>query len=97
MVKPFVLFGIGATQYAGGVFQGHNLRNETKFSTIWGGGARVFSDRRMGLKFSGLWTPTYIKTDAEGEWCDPYWGCFVVSDGSFSHQFELSGGAVYRF
>jgi hypothetical protein len=45
----------------------------------------------------GRWTPTYIKSDAEGWWCDPYWGCYVVGDAQYSNQFELSGGIVLRF
>ena len=43
------------------------------------------------------WTPTYIKSDAEGWWCDPYWGCYVVGNPQYSYQLELSGGITLRF
>jgi opacity protein-like surface antigen len=96
-VQPFFLFGLGATQYLTGDFQGHDLDNETKFSTIWGGGVKYYPDENIGLKFSGVWTPTYIKTDTDGWWCDPFYGCFVTGDSDYSNQFEFSGGLLYRF
>jgi hypothetical protein len=51
----------------------------------------------VGVRFGVQWTPTYIKTDSEGWWCDPYWGCYVVADAQYSNQFELSGGITLRF
>jgi len=39
----------------------------------------------------------YIKSDAEGYWCDPYWGCYVVGDAQYSNQFGFSGGITLRF
>ena len=41
--------------------------------------------------------PTYIKSDAEGYWCDPYWGCYVVGDAQYANQFEFSAGISLRF
>jgi len=96
-VQPFFLFGLGATQYQTGDFEGNDLDNETRFSTIWGGGVKYYASENIGLKFSGLWTPTYIKTDADGWWCDPFYGCFVTGDSDYSNQFEFSGGLLYRF
>jgi hypothetical protein len=43
------------------------------------------------------WTPTYIKSDAEGWWCDPYWGCYTVGSAQYSNQFQLAGGITLRF
>lgn len=96
-VQPFFLFGLGATEFSTGDFQGHDIDDETKFSTIWGGGVKYYANESIGLKFSGLWTPTYIKTDADGWWCDPFYGCFVTGDSDYSNQFEFSGGFLYRF
>jgi hypothetical protein len=88
---------MGATQYVTGDFQGNNVDNETKFSTTWGGGVKVFPGGKLGARFGGRWTPTYIKTDSEGYWCDPYWGCYSYGDVDYSHQFEMSADAIYRF
>jgi hypothetical protein len=94
---PYFLFGMGATQYSPGDFEGQSVDGETKFSTTWGGGVKVFPQGKIGARFGVRWTPTYIKTDSDGYWCDPYWGCYTYGDVDYSHQFELSAGAVARF
>jgi opacity protein-like surface antigen len=96
-VVPYVMFGLGATQYVTGEFAGQEVDNETKFSSTWGGGVKIFPGGKLGARFAGRWTPTYIKTDAEGYWCDPYWGCTTYGDVDYSHQFEISAGAIYRY
>jgi opacity protein-like surface antigen len=100
-VRPYFLGGLGATQYgkisvtAGGTTR--DLGGETQFSTTWGAGLKLFPGQSFGIRLEGRWTPTYIKSDAEGWWCDPYWGCYVVGDAQYSNQFELSGGIILRF
>jgi hypothetical protein len=95
---PFLLFGMGATYYDTGDLMNIDLDNETQFSTTWGGGVKVYpSGSPLGAKFMGRWTPTYIKTDEEGVWCDPYYGCTSYGDVEYSNQFEMSAGAIYRF
>ncbi|MET0213234.1 MAG: hypothetical protein ABW292_09540 [Vicinamibacterales bacterium] len=39
----------------------------------------------------------YIKSDAAGWWCDPYWGCYLVGDPQYSNQFGFTGGVTIRF
>lgn len=95
-VVPYVLFGMGATHYVTGDFEGIDVDNETRFSTTWGGGVKIFPAGRLGARFAGRWTPTYIKTDAEAWWCDP-WGCWTVGNADYAHQVEISAGAIYRF
>jgi outer membrane protein W len=100
-VRPYVLGGLGATQYgklsltAGDTTR--DLGGETQFSTTWGAGVKLFPGRTFGIRLEGRWTPTYIKSDSEGWWCDPYWGCYVVADAQYANQFELSGGITLRF
>jgi hypothetical protein len=98
-VRPFFLFGMGATHYVTGEVDGNEIDNETRFSTTWGGGVKYYppSVDYLGLRFMGRWTPTYITTDADGWWCDPYWGCTTYGDVEYSHQFEMSGAALLRF
>jgi hypothetical protein len=38
-----------------------------------------------------------IKSDPEGYWCDPWWGCYTVGEPEYANQFELSGGIALRF
>jgi opacity protein-like surface antigen len=100
-VRPYILGGLGATQYgsvsasAGGAQR--DIAGSTKFSSTWGAGLKLFPNPKFGIRLEGRWTPAYIKSDAEGYWCDPYWGCYVVGDAQYANQFELSGGITLRF
>jgi len=100
-VRPYFLGGLGVTQY--GSFTTNfgaqrTLDGETQFSTTWALGLKMFpGNGNVGIRFEGRWTPTYIKSDSEGVWCDPYWGCYTVGDAQYSNQWELSGGITLRF
>jgi hypothetical protein len=100
-VRPYVLGGLGATQYGSISAAIGNLSREidgnTKFSTTWALGIKLNAGGNLGLRLEGRWTPTYIKSDAVGWWCDPYWGCYTVGDAQYSNQFEVSGGIHFRF
>jgi opacity protein-like surface antigen len=100
-VRPYFLGGLGATQYGSISASIGNLSREidgnTKFSTTWAVGVKLNAGSNLGLRLEGRWTPTYIKSDAVGWWCDPYWGCYTVGDAQYANQFELSGGIHFRF
>ena len=99
--RPYVLFGLGATQYgtvsvtATNVQQG--IPGDTRFSWTGAAGLKIYPARGLGILFEGRWTPTYIKSEAAGWWCDPFWGCYVVGDAQYANQFELAGGIAFRF
>jgi hypothetical protein len=100
-IRPYILFGLGATQYGtvgvnlGG--QQHDVSGNTRFSGTLAAGLKLFPGPRFGLRAEARWTPTYIKSDAAGWWCDPFWGCYVVGNAQYANQFELSGGVILRF
>ena len=100
-VVPFFYGGLGASSYSeepvtiAGVT--HNVSGETKFSTTWGGGVKYFVNPKVGIRAAASWTPTYVKSDPGGWWCDPYWGCYLVGNAQYSNQFTLSGGIALRF
>jgi len=100
-VRPYVLGGVGATQYGtigvniGGLQR--DIDGATRFSTTWAAGLKLFPGPRFGIRLEGRWVPTYIKSDAVGWWCDPFWGCYVVGNAQYSNQFELGGGITLRF
>jgi hypothetical protein len=101
-VRPYFMFGLGATQYGSVDFTRFNgepgsVSGETQFSTTWGAGVKIFPNPSFGIRAGVQWTPTYIKTDAGGWWCDPWWGCYVVGDSQYSSQWDLSGGVDFRF
>jgi hypothetical protein len=101
-VRPYLLIGFGATNYGSVDFTRANgvsgsTGSETQFSTTWGAGVKVFGGSNVGFRAGVQWTPTYIKTDSEGWWCDPYWGCYVVGDAQYANQFAFNGGVTIRF
>ncbi len=102
VVRPYILFGFGAAQYApsnvsgGGVTR--DIPGNKKFSGTTALGLKLFPNNgTFGIRLEGRWTPTRIKSNAAGWWCDPYWGCYVISDAQYSNQVELSGGITVRF
>jgi len=101
-VRPYIFFGLGATNYASVSFTsvaGKNLTTsgETQFSTTMGFGVKLFPHPGFGFQGGMRWTPTYIKSDPGGYWCDPYWGCYMVGNAQYSNQIEFSGGIIARF
>jgi hypothetical protein len=100
-LRPYFLGGLGVTRYGSVPFSVGGVSGETEgnsqFSTTWGLGVKIFPSPRFAVKLGARWTPTYIKTDSEGWWCDPYWGCYVVGDAQYSNQFEFAGGLAFRF
>jgi hypothetical protein len=70
---------------------------ETQFSTTWGVGVKFLPSPHVGVKVGASFTPTYIKSDPGGWWCDPYWGCYLTGSPQYSNQLSLNGGVVFRF
>ena len=100
-VRPFIFGGLGATS-SGDVNvtvlgQPHSISGSTRFSTIWGGGVKFLPNPKVGIRAAVQWVPTYIKSDAAGWWCDPYWGCYLAGSAQFANQFTINGGVVFRF
>ena len=101
-VRPYFMGGLGATSFGEVSYtrlngQTGTTTSETQFSTTWGAGVKFFASPNVGARFGLQWTPTYIKTDAVGYWCDPYWGCYLVGDAQYSNQWDISGGITFRF
>ena len=95
--RPYVFGGLGATRYKSFSVEDRKIDGETRFSSTWGAGLKLYPAGALGLRLGVRWTPTYIKSDPAGYWCDPYWGCFVTSNAQYSNQFEFSGGLSLRF
>ena len=103
-MRPYFLFGLGATQFGSvdinpACCPGTNLttNSNAQFSTTWGAGVKLMAGPKVGARFGVQWTPTYIKSDASGYWCDPYWGCYLVGDAQYSNAWDLGGGIIFKF
>ena len=73
-----------------------DIPGQTRLSTTFGGGVKVYRGR-IGARAELRMTPTYIKSDAAGWWCDPYWGCYLTGNAQYSNQWDFSGGVTFRF
>ena len=101
-VRAYIMGGLGATNFgavnytriAGG---GGTINSLTKFSTTWGVGVKAYLKPNVGVRAGFGWTPTYIKTDAGGWWCDPYWGCYLTGNAQYSNAVDLTAGITFRF
>ena len=101
-VRPYILGGIGATNYGSVNYTNAagaaaSTGSDTQFSTTWGAGVKFYPSTRVGFRVGMRWTPTYIKSDPGGWWCDPYWGCYMVGNAQYANQFDFSGGVTIRF
>jgi hypothetical protein len=101
-MRPYLLFGMGATSYGSVGFNttagvARTIPSATRFSTTWGAGVKVYGAGHVGGRVGVRWTPTYIKSDATGYWCDPYWGCYLVGNAQYGNQFDFNGGVTFRF
>lgn len=102
-VRPYLFGGLGATSFGSVDYtrvstgQSGTINGETQFSTTWGAGAKFYASPHVGARIGLQWTPTYIKSDAAGWWCDPWYGCYLVGDPQYANQFEINGGVVFRF
>ena len=97
VVRPFVLAGLGATSYGDAAFSGRTVTGLSRFSWAIGGGVKAYPSKHVGVKAMMRWTPTHIKTEMAGWWCDPWFGCMPIGTAYYSNQFELSGGVTLRF
>ena len=96
-LRPYISIGAGATNYADTKFPNHTIPGLTKFSWAVGTGVKFYPGKAVGIRAGVRWVPTYIKTDAVGWWCDPYWGCGPVGNVQYANQFEMGGGITFKF
>jgi len=96
-VRPYIYIGLGATNYGSAAFATKTVTGMTKFSWDFGAGIKAYPSPHAGIIAGIRWVPTYIKTDAAGWWCDPYWGCAPAGNVQYSNQFELAGGVTFKF
>jgi outer membrane protein with beta-barrel domain len=101
-VRPYLMGGFGATTYGDVSYTSPagrtgTISGETRYSSTWGGGVKVYPSPKVGFRAGMRWTPAYIKSDAAGWWCDPYWGCYLVGNAQYANLLDFTGGVTFRF
>jgi len=84
--RPFLTAGAGAA-----LFGSPDLESEAKLSFNVGGGLKWLPSKRFGGRLQAKYSPTHLN-DAGSDSCDPFGFC-----QDWLHQFELTGGVVFRF
>ena len=98
LVRPFFLAGAGVTRFVPGDVQGRPLQSESRFSTVWGAGVKVFPSPQLGFNFTARWTPTRLGSAEGFVWCSDFpVVCWELADSRNAHQLDLSGGVSFRF
>ncbi len=101
-VRPYLLGGFGAldvgdVDYTSVTGASRTVSGGSKFSSTWGAGVKLYGKGHVGGRVGLRWSPAYVKSDAAGYWCDPYWGCYLVGDPQYANQFDINGGVTVRF
>jgi len=91
-IRPFVLFGLGATH----LNPVPDLDGVLRFSFCLGGGVKLYLGKHLGFRFQGRWIPTYVDSDS-ALFCALPGSCVVVTSGEFAHQAEFTGGLILGF
>jgi hypothetical protein len=95
--RPFVFGGFGATRYSPRTVGDVSFADEVEFSTTWGGGLKFYPVAKVGFKLGVRWTPTHIRSDPSGIWCNPRFGCWLIGPSIYANQAELGAGILFRF
>ena len=97
VARPYILVGLGATQFGAVSVDEEDIGGGTQFSATFALGAKIFpfASPKFGFRAEARYTPTYIKSDPGGWWCG-YWGCYLTEDPQYANQWELSGGFIFR-
>ncbi|HEX7880264.1 MAG TPA: outer membrane beta-barrel protein [Candidatus Eisenbacteria bacterium] len=91
--KPYFLIGLGAN-----IFNPSReaADSETRFTWALGLGLKRAVNEKVGFRAQLRYTPTYIGSNDEGYWCDPYYGCYTVIDPNYLDQWDFTGGLVFN-
>jgi hypothetical protein len=91
-IRPYILGGLGWTYFNPRA----NVNGTSRFSFSFGGGAKIYMARMLGIRLQVKYTPTYITSD-DYLVCDPWYGCFYMPHGRYINQWEFTGGLIFRF
>ena len=98
----YVTAGAGASHFSKVTFtpaggSATSIGGRTEFSATFGAGIRAMLSDRFGLRFGVQFTPIYLTADPGTQWCDPYWGCYLVGNNQYANQVDVTAGVTFRF
>ena len=96
--RPFLSLTGGFTHYGVGEQldpQAPDIRSDTFFSMVLGGGVKVFPSQRMGIRLAGHVYSTIVSSSS-GFWCTLPGGCGVGLSGWGIWQGDVQAGLIIR-
>jgi opacity protein-like surface antigen len=84
--RPFLVAGAGVA-----ILNSSDVESESKLSFNVGAGVKWLPRRRFGVRLQAKYNPTFLN-DGGSDFCAPLGFC-----QDWLHQFELTGGVVFRF
>jgi outer membrane protein W len=91
--RPFMELGLGAAIVA----PDNNLESLTRFAFSLGGGIKYYTSDRIGFRGEVRWLPVYLYSTEGGTWCDPFYGCYYVSNDHLLSMWDFKAGIIFRF
>jgi hypothetical protein len=55
-----------------------------------GGGVKFYPAEKVGFKLRLRWTPTHIRSDTSGIFCNSRYGCWLIGPSKYSNQVDLA-------
>lgn len=106
-VRPILFGGLGATVFRNVDYTAYDENGQNpqprstgtngRFSSTWGAGVKFYPGKHFGIQLDFKWTPTWIRSEPGGYWCDPWWGCYTTSSHDYANQWKFGGTLLARF
>lgn len=98
--RPMLFGGLGATVFRGIEFTDldgntRNTGSNSRFSSTWGAGLKIYATRTFGIQLDFKWTPTWVKSESNGYWC--YYYCYQSVSHDYANQWKFGGTLLVRF
>jgi hypothetical protein len=93
-VRPFFSLTLGLTHFGVGDKldeEAPQISSESRFSTVLGGGVKIFPSERVGVRLQGHLYSTFLSSSS-GFWCSVPGGCGVGLSGWAIWQGDVSAG-----
>lgn len=91
-LRPYVGIGLGFTHES----NNNGNPNRTAFAWNVGGGVKYYVSKHIGLRGDVRYLPTLGST-TQGEYCDPFFGCYTANVHNYLHRANLVGGVIFKF
>jgi len=101
-LRPYIAASLGFTHDSNGSVTSPESStpattpNRTAFAYSVGGGMKYYINRHVGFRGDLRFLPTYGNS-SNGEFCDPFFGCYTARVRNYLNRGNFVGGLIFRF